>query len=146
MTCWEVLVAPPAPQLLPAVLEASVHCHSVPGDKAGVLQCVLNPHAGGTLCSDWIGCHHEIQMQGTEGVWHSQRGLFSQIPCSQVPLLAVEAHLPVWAPRKPPQGLWRAHVALAPACGATIHGAGTAWHGGMWQSGGWHSVYWDGME
>lgn len=54
--CQGLLLSLPAPQLLPMVLEASVHCHIVPGDKAGVLQGVLSPHTGGTLCPDWIRC------------------------------------------------------------------------------------------
>lgn len=54
--CQGLLLSLPAPQLLPMVLDTSVHCHIVPGDKAGVLQGVLSPHTGGTLCPDWIRC------------------------------------------------------------------------------------------
>lgn len=39
----------------------------------------------------------------TERVWHSQRGFLLQIPHFQVLSLSAEAHLPVLAPRKPPQ-------------------------------------------
>lgn len=87
--CQGVLVGAPAPQLLPLVLKASVHCHIVPGDKAGVLQGVLRC----TLCPDWMRCQHGVQMLGTECVWHRSSRFFLQIPCSQALFLAVGAHL-----------------------------------------------------
>ena len=99
--CQGVLVGPPAPQLLPVMLEASVHCHTVPRDKDEVLLGVLSPHWRHPLHPpDWIRSQHGVLMLGIECV--TAQWFFLQIPFSQVLFLAVEAHLPVLAPRKRP--------------------------------------------
>lgn len=93
--------------------------------------CSEPPHWSvltGSDASMWFRCW-ELNVSGTAKEDSSSR---SHAPSGSGSSWQWKPIYLCWHQENHLKGLQRAHVALAPACGATIHGAGTACYSGMW--------------